>query len=111
MGPWNMLSCRPNSTLTLSLAEQNANGTVVGFDIYPYSSGATNTQTIFAFRDSASLNVYFTFELYTNGTLGGSSYSAGSWVNNFKTSTAVNWSKLIIYKMLVISFKLFRRLE
>ena len=101
MGPWNMLSCRANSFFTLSLGQQNANGVVVGFDIYPYS-GASSQQTIFAFRDTVNLAVSFAFEINTDGTVAGISCSSGTCSQVFVTSVTVNWSNLTIFKQFVL---------
>ena len=103
LGPWNTLGCRLNSFFTLSLNQQNANGVVVGANIYPYY-GATGTQTIFAFRDSVSLAMPFAFELYTNGTLGGSSCSSSNnCITSFRTSAIIIWGKSTIFRAFVLT--------
>ena len=72
--PWNIMNCLTNSFVGVTV-EETEYGAVFGFDIYPYS-GATDPQTIFAIHDVFNLINVFTFELYADGTLGGSSYSS-----------------------------------
>ena len=108
IGAWNILNCRTNSFFTLSLNQQNANGTVVGFDIYPYP-GTISKQTIFSFRDSGNLEITFTFEIFEDGTLTGA--SCCGWTIQIQTSATVNWSKLTIFKHLSYLSKLFRCME
>ena len=94
LGPWNMLRCRTNSLLILSPSQNNANGAVFGFDIYPYSS-QVSLQALFAFRDSVNLAVSFLVAINSAGTLSGYSCNTTACTEKFATSASINWSKLI----------------
>ena len=106
MGAWNMLSCRITSLLTLGLTEQNANGVVLGVDLYAYADPSAS-QTIFAFRDTANLDMELSLEVWTNGLIYGWTccYGTGS-MQRFVTSATVNWSKLTVYRI-ILSHSLF----
>lgn len=56
------MQCRTDTHLILPLGEQNANGAVVAFDIFPISGG-TYPQSLFAFGNSANLALTLTVEL------------------------------------------------
>ena len=62
LGPWNTVQCRTNTYLIFPLTEQNPNGVVVAFDIFPISGG-TLPETIFALRNSITNGVTLTLEL------------------------------------------------
>ena len=62
LGPWNILQYRSDTLLRLPTGEQNANGVVVAFDIYPYSGG-TYPQTIFCFQNSGNIGVSFIIQI------------------------------------------------
>lgn len=65
-GPWNSLQCRSPSILIVPTGEQNANGLVVAFYIYPLTRAVA---TIFSFRNSGDLAASFSVEITFNGYL------------------------------------------
>ena len=82
------MECRTNTQLIFPLGEQNANGVVIAFDIFPISGGES-IQGLFAFRNSASNTVTIHAQLASDRRVNVWYNSAGAshaW-NNIITST------------------------
>lgn len=107
IGPYNVLECRPGTSVTFATGTSTVNGLVIAMHFKPLT-GQSNTQTIWAIRNTVTNVVSLTAEFIPSTKLIKIYHNqAGTWVNVISTTAPLTLGNFIFrFKLLTFMKKM-----